>query len=256
MGVRAAYLHFLIITENGSSSIAILAEAPSPSSNPTPSSFHSVNAWDEGSSTQKGKTDVILDLSTYENLDILKRFWYENMKSTSPFTLAYTGEHAGRARCSLRRFQLAGIGTSTVSTSSKPWEAELIFVAPKADSVELPTFNSNYACNSSRYIYGISDCGNSTFSDGLTKLDTLTRSAKTRIRHAQSPGEPIFADDPDRKEDDGGAVGCRVAWEEWEELFAFFGCEDFRGGGEGRVGVCGRVWLSWVLCEEVRCELG
>ncbi|KAL8938076.1 MAG: hypothetical protein Q9216_004091 [Gyalolechia sp. 2 TL-2023] len=168
--------------------------------------FHFVNAWDEESSGQKGKTDITLDISTYENLDILKRFWYENMKSTSPSALAYTGEHADRARCSLRRFRLAGIGTSTVSTSSKPQVAELVFAAPKADSAELPTFNSDYACKPSRYIYGISDCGNSTFFDGLTKFDTLTRTSKKRIRHAQSPGEPIFVADPDGKEEDDGVL--------------------------------------------------
>ncbi|KAL9603058.1 MAG: hypothetical protein Q9219_001422 [cf. Caloplaca sp. 3 TL-2023] len=168
--------------------------------------FHCINAWDDNSSAEKGKTDITVDISTYENLDILKRFWYDNMKSTSQTALDYTGENAGRARCSLRRFKLRGVGASTVLPTSKPAKAELIFAAPKADSVELPTFNGAYACKPSRYIYGISDCGNSTFFDGLTKFDTQTQTAKKRIQHSQSPGEPIFVPDPEGKEEDDGVL--------------------------------------------------
>ncbi|KAL8949396.1 MAG: hypothetical protein Q9222_004497 [Ikaeria aurantiellina] len=171
--------------------------------------FHCVNAWDEPSSGEedKGRTDVTLDICTYENLDILKRFWYSNMKSTSPSALNYAGENATRARTSLHRYRLPGIGNSTVSsTSGKPTgQAKLIFAAPKADSMDLPTFNPTLACKPTRYIYGVTDCGNSVFFDGLTKFDTLTRTAKKRIQHAQSPGEPIFVADPKEggEEDEG-----------------------------------------------------
>ncbi|KAL9012184.1 MAG: hypothetical protein Q9173_003035 [Seirophora scorigena] len=168
--------------------------------------FHSVNAWDEDSSTEKGKTDVTLDMSTYENLDILKRFWYENMKSTSPSALDYTGVHAGRARCSLRRYRLVGVGNSSVPPSRPPKVAELVFAAPKADSAELPTFNGRYACKPSRYIYGVCDRGNSTFFDGLVKFDTRTQTAKHRIQQAQSPGEPIFVADPEGEDEDDGVL--------------------------------------------------
>ena len=82
----------------------------------------------------------------------------------------------------------------------------MIFAAPKADSVELPTFNGKYACKPSRYIYGVSDRGNSVFLDGLIKFDTQTQTAKARIVHAQSPGEPIFVADPEGKEEDDGVL--------------------------------------------------
>ncbi|KAL8805119.1 MAG: hypothetical protein Q9223_005349 [Gallowayella weberi] len=166
--------------------------------------FHCVNAWDEAG--KDDTTNVTLDISSYENLDILKRFYYENMKSTSPTALDYVGDHAGRARPSIRRFRLTGIGNSTIPIASKARQAELIFAVPKADSVELPTFNNRYACKPSRYIYGLSDRGNSVFLDGLIKFDTETRAAVSRIRHAQSPGEPIFVPDPDGKDEDDGVL--------------------------------------------------
>ena len=71
--------------------------------------FHTINTWDEASPTQEGKNDVTLDISTYEDLDTLKRFWYENMKSTSSPALDYAGKNATRARPSLWRFRLTGI---------------------------------------------------------------------------------------------------------------------------------------------------
>ncbi|KAI4196281.1 MAG: hypothetical protein LQ350_006652 [Teloschistes chrysophthalmus] len=164
--------------------------------------FHCVNAWDEPSTTEEGKTDITLDISTYENLDILKRFYYENMKSTSPSALNYAGpQHAGRARPSLHRYRLRSIADITISvTDAKASKAaELLFAAPNALSVELPTFNSALACKPSRYIYGVTDRGNSVFLDGLAKFDTETKEAKLWIRHAQSPGEPIFVADPEPK---------------------------------------------------------
>ncbi|KAL8687955.1 MAG: hypothetical protein Q9218_006017 [Villophora microphyllina] len=202
--------------------------------------FHCVNAWDEPSTTQEGKTDVTLDISTYENLDILKRFWYENMKSTSPSALAYAGEHAGRARPSIHRYHLAGIGNSTIPVTNKPGKAELVFAAPKADSVELPTFNSTYACRPSRYIYGVSDCGNSVFLDGLIKFDTQTQTAKRRIRHAQSPGEPIFVADPEGKEEDDGCLLSVVLDGKAEKSYLL--CLDAKSFEE-----VGRVEMEWVV---------
>ncbi|KAL8662589.1 MAG: hypothetical protein Q9202_004547 [Teloschistes flavicans] len=199
--------------------------------------FHCVNAWDEPSTTEEGKTDITLDISTYENLDILKRFWYENMKSTSPSALDYTGQHAGRARPSLHRYRLAGItGTSTVPVTAKPRTAERLFAAAKADSVELPTFNPARACKPSRYIYGVSDGANSVFLDGLIKFDTETLTAKRRVRHAQSPGEPIFVPDPEGREEDEGVLLSVVL--DGKEGRSYLLCLDAKSFEEvGRVGM-------------------
>jgi torulene dioxygenase len=62
--------------------------------------------------------------------------------------------------------------------------------------MELPTFNPLFATKPSRYVYDCNDRGESTFLDGLVKLDTQTRTAKHWNVHAHSPGEPIFVPNP------------------------------------------------------------
>ncbi|MCJ1392032.1 hypothetical protein MMC18_004899 [Xylographa bjoerkii] len=166
-------------------------------------SFHTTNAWEE---TSGATTDIVLELSTYENLDILKRFYYENMKATAPGAQAYVGDNSLRARPQLMRWRLRDVNekASTVSIPAKP--AERVFVVPKADSVELPTINPTYAMKPSRYIYGCSDRADSVFLDGLIKYDTLKKSAKAWKVHAHSPGEPIFVPDPQGNTEDDGVL--------------------------------------------------
>ena len=166
-------------------------------------SFHSTNAWEQ---TSGATTDIVLELSTYEDLDILKRFYYENMKATAPGAREYVGHNSLRARPQLMRWKLPNISTeaSTKSSSAKP--AERLFVVPKADSVELPTINPQYTMKPSRYIYGCSDRADSVFLDGLIKYDTLKMSAKAWKVHGHSPGEPIFVPDPQGEAEDDGVL--------------------------------------------------
>jgi torulene dioxygenase len=133
--------------------------------------FHAVNAWDEPSSTEAGKTDVIAEIPIYENLDVLKRFYRENLKSSLPGSRDFLGEHKDRARPSLTRFKLSNIGADTVplTSSSALEKVEVVFEAGVDVSLELPTFNPLYATKPSRYIYGAADSGQSTFFDGLLK---------------------------------------------------------------------------------------
>ena len=166
--------------------------------------FHPVNAWDVPSKTQPGEYDIFADVPAYSDLSILKRFYYNNMKSTSPSSLEYTKTDASRAR--ITRFKLAGVGSSTVPVTSKAQEVEVVFKGPNKDTPELPTFNPDFACKPSRYIYGVSDRGQSTFLDGLLKFDSETQTAKAWSQHAQSPGEGIFLRDPDGKDEDDGVL--------------------------------------------------
>lgn len=166
--------------------------------------FHPVNAWEQPSETDPSKTDLFTDVPAYDSLDVLKRFYYENMKSTSPSALAYTKNDTCRAN--MTRFKLAGVGSTTLPVSSKRKPVEIVFKATSSDSPELPTFNPTFACKPSRYIYGVSDRGKSTFLDGLLKFDSETRSAQCWSVHAQSPGEPIFLPDPKGKDEDDGVL--------------------------------------------------
>ena len=166
--------------------------------------FHPVNSWEQPSETEPGKVDIIADIPTYENLDILKRFYYHNMKATTEGARNYVGEKGETSRPSLTRWKLPGIGSTTIATTVKPRTAECMFAARKDDTPELPTFNPLYATHPSRYIYGVCDRGHSSFLDGLIKYDTQTNTSVARVIHAQSPGEPIFLADPEGREEDDG----------------------------------------------------
>lgn len=101
------------------------------------------------------------------------------MKATSPTTLHYVGEHAARARANLVRWKLPNVGGETIPVTAPLGKAERVFTAPSAETVELATFNPRFATRESRYMYGVSDGGHSTFLDGLLKYDSEMRTAKT-----------------------------------------------------------------------------
>lgn len=164
--------------------------------------FHPVNAWDQPSETQPGKFEIIADIPAYENLDIIKRFDYQNTKGTSPTASEYTGVKGDTSRARLTRYKLHGVGRSKISTINKCGKVQILFASAKEDTPELPTFNPKHATKPSRYIFGVSDRGDSTFLDGIIKYDTQTQTSIARIVHAQSPSEPIFLPCPDGDEED------------------------------------------------------
>lgn len=166
--------------------------------------FHPVNAWEDASETAAGKADIIADIPTYPNTDTLKRMFYHNMKSTAPGSLKYLDGKGSTCRATLTRFRLPSVGNITIPTTHPPARITTPFTAASADTPELPTFNPLYSTKPTRYIYGVSDRGNSTFLDGLLKYDTKTQMAIARINHAQSPGEPMFIRNPEGKEEDDG----------------------------------------------------
>ena len=166
--------------------------------------FHPVNTWEQASGTEAGTVDIIADIPTYKNLDILKRFYYHNMKSTAEGARNFLAEKGDTSRASLTRWILPGVGSTTIITKAKARPAECIIAARKEDTPELPTFNPNYATKPSRYIYGVCDRGNSSFLDGLIKYDSQTNTSIARIVHAQSPGEPIFLANPHGTDEDDG----------------------------------------------------
>ncbi|TLD32543.1 hypothetical protein E2P81_ATG05519 [Venturia nashicola] len=45
--------------------------------------FHTINAWTEPSHSDPSATDIICTLSAYDGTDVLKKFYYENLLSTS-----------------------------------------------------------------------------------------------------------------------------------------------------------------------------
>ncbi|KAJ9616761.1 hypothetical protein H2200_000480 [Cladophialophora chaetospira] len=165
--------------------------------------FHTINAYEEPSTTQEGGIDIICDLAAYENMDVLHHFYLDNITSDS--SKAHTAKQAmpSTAVPTYRRYRLPAI-PSTPQTS--PSKAVLAFESPKTDAFELPIINSRFVTKKHRFMYGIADTGKSTFVDGLVKYDAGTNTTLRWSVHGQSPGEPIFVADPASEEEDGGVL--------------------------------------------------
>ena len=165
--------------------------------------FHSINAYEEPSATDPSKIDVVADLTAFDNLDVINRFYIENMLSDSPKALAYSDPAATSYRPGLRRFRLPQLPNKP---NSKPIKAVSVFKGHKGQSPELPTINNSFGMHKHRYIYGVTDTGRSTFLDGLVKHDSETRTSIFWNAPGQTPGEPIFVADPEAEDEDGGVV--------------------------------------------------
>ncbi|KAJ7185374.1 carotenoid oxygenase [Mycena filopes] len=168
--------------------------------------FHSVNAYETPG--KGGALDIICDVVQLRNLDILKKFYYDNMVSTAPNAGKRTFDYVA-GKDGMARYKLAGIPTATESSSSsKPLRcaAELVFIMPPSATGELPTINPAYHTKPHRYIYGVGDRRQSSFLDSLVKMDTATQTGQVWSATAQTPGEPIFVANPEREDEDEGVV--------------------------------------------------
>jgi torulene dioxygenase len=165
--------------------------------------FHTINAWEVPSSSDPSKIDIITELSMFENLDVIKRFYYDNVISSID-----TPEYAGTKRMSClpmqTQFRLpsvdAGVPTST------PMPVELLFQADKTISLELPTINPVYLTRPHRYTYGCTDRLKSSFHDGIAKFDNKTQTSIFWEEEGHTPGEAIFIADPEGTAEDDGVL--------------------------------------------------
>ncbi|OAX85540.1 hypothetical protein ACJ72_00078 [Emergomyces africanus] len=161
--------------------------------------FHTINAYEEPSPDGSGATDIVADLTTYNSLDILKRFYLSNIVSTSPDAPKYAAGIGNAARGVYKRFRLPSLpspssssSTASKPTKSKPKRVTLDFKANYSNSPELPILNPQYVTRRHRYVYGVIDTGNSSFIDGLVKFDTKSKQALYWNERGQHAGEPIF----------------------------------------------------------------
>ncbi|KAF2466346.1 beta carotene dioxygenase [Lindgomyces ingoldianus] len=166
--------------------------------------FHTINAWDEPSSNNTNETDIICELSLYDNLDLIHRFYYDNLISCGKGHETYVGKKRETCLPSLARFRLSAINSSISPSTHRT--AELVYKAPKPLSSELPTMNPAYITRPHRYTYGVADRLKSSFMDGLVKFDSNTQTAVFWETEAHTPGEPIFVGDPEGKEEDNGVL--------------------------------------------------
>ncbi|KAF1844264.1 beta,beta-carotene 9',10'-dioxygenase [Cucurbitaria berberidis CBS 394.84] len=165
--------------------------------------FHSVNAWEEPDETDPKKTDIITELSMFENTDVIHRFYYDNLVSSIA-----NPEYMGKKRTSClpmqTQFRLPRVNVSVSTGNPRP--AEIVFQADKMISMELPTINPSYLTHRHRYSYGCADRLKSSFMDGIVKFDNLTQKSIFWEVEGHTPGEPIFVADPEGKAEDDGVL--------------------------------------------------
>lgn len=165
--------------------------------------FHTINAWEEVSPTDPLHTDIVADLSIYKNLDVLKRFYFNNIKSSCPASLKYAGDKRRSCDVFLRRWRLPSVDTADPLEFRK---AVTVHTAQHDHSCDLPVINPRFLTKPSRYIYGACDRDLSTFFDGLVKYDMETQTASYFSVHGHSPGEAIFVPKPGGAAEDDGVL--------------------------------------------------
>lgn len=165
--------------------------------------FHSINAWEEPSPFDPTKTDIIAELSMFENSDVIHRFYYDNIISSKA-----PEQYMGKKRMSClpmqAQFRLASIESAVASGTPLP--AELLFQADKFNSMELPTINPAYLTKRHRYSYGCADRLKSSFMDGIVKFDNVTQKSIFWEEEGHTPGEAIFVADPNGTGEDDGVL--------------------------------------------------
>ncbi|KIV81620.1 hypothetical protein PV11_03791 [Exophiala sideris] len=165
--------------------------------------FHTINAYEEPSSTHEGSTDIVADLIGYDNMDVLHRFYMENLVSDSSKAHECIKRLNPDVVPTYRRYRLPSIPAAPQSMATK---AVLEYNSDKTDAFELPVINSKMVTKKHRYMYGVSDTGKSTFLDGLVKYDAQNHLVARWSKHGHTAGEPIFVQDPESSEEDGGVL--------------------------------------------------
>lgn len=165
--------------------------------------FHSVNAWEEPSPTDPTKTDIITELSMFENNDVVKRFYYDSIVS-SVADPDFQGDNRSSSLPMQAQFRLPCVDHGM--ETKVPRTAEIIFQAPKAISMELPTINPSYLTRRHRFTYGCTDRLKSSFMDGIVKFDNVSQTSIFWEEEGHTPGEPIFVADPEGIQEDDGVL--------------------------------------------------
>lgn len=158
--------------------------------------FHTVNAWEQPSPSDDKATDIICEMSLYDNLDVLHNLYYDNLvgaASKEKTSLSCLPHHA--------QFRLPSI-----ASRSRTLPAELLLKADSMVSAELPTINPSYSTRKHRYTYGTVNRLKSSFMDCIVKFDNVSQQTILWEAEGHTPGEAIFVADPAGTEEDDGVL--------------------------------------------------
>ncbi|GAB7365992.1 hypothetical protein MBLNU230_g7319t1 [Neophaeotheca triangularis] len=166
-------------------------------------SFHTVNAWE--TPRTDNTVDITCELAEFKNMDILHRFYYQNLVSNESNVANFHKTHPRYASdLSLTRYQLESVPLS--GQRGEPGFANLSMRIPSTSAGDLPVTNPNFALKPHRYVWAVLDRGYASFSDGLGKTDTETGECSIWEHHGHTPGEPIFIPAPGALQEDEGVV--------------------------------------------------
>lgn len=171
--------------------------------------FHTVNAWEE--EREDGAVDVICDIIQYDDLDILHKFYYDNIRSSGPTAAQYMREKNALPSFARYRLNDVPLPTAEMQFPALPvWQygrAKKTMTLPSPIAGELPTINTAYATRPYRYLYCSTSRSLATFGDGLTKVDTHTGASQSWDNlPGHTPSEAIFVADPAGTEEDDGIL--------------------------------------------------
>lgn len=169
--------------------------------------FHTINAYQRPSVENDGTVDIFCSIIQYPNTDIMHKFFYENIISTSKTATNFQTERGATVRTNLCTYQLKNIKAEPLKRSKmqKPRTADIVDDLPHCG--ELPMFHQALRLQQLRYIYTVVDRGYSSLFDGLCKLDLHTGSKTYWDNpHGHTPGEAIFVADPNGCVEDDGVL--------------------------------------------------
>jgi carotenoid cleavage dioxygenase-like enzyme len=140
--------------------------------------FHHVNAFERGD-------EIVCDIVTYPDASIIDALYLDRLRSNEPSP--GTGH--------LRRYRLPLNGGSVSSTMQSD------------ERLELPRIHESEArAQSYKYVYGVGERGDGTFTNQLVKIDAETGAAQVWREDDTYPGEPVFVPHPDGAAEDDGVV--------------------------------------------------
>lgn len=183
----------------------LIAEFESPAA----FSFHSINAWQE--TNDEEDMDILAELIEFENLDVLHKFYYENLTSEGKNSVSFDAKFGQTSTPRLARYRLENIPAkplkrSSHSSSKEARKAKLELTVEKSKVGELPTINPKFVTRQHRYVYGVVNRGYSSFLDGICKTDTRTGEALFWDDRGCTPGEAIFVANPAGDGEDDGVL--------------------------------------------------
>lgn len=137
--------------------------------------FHHVNAFQDGE-------DVVLDISTYPDADIVEDLYLERLRAGKPI-----------AQAALERFRVS------------PSDGRVRIERLLEDSIELPRINYG-RCNEHeyRYVWGVG--ASDGWLDQIVKGDVVERSSQKWLQEEAFPGEPVFVAAPGAQSEDEGVL--------------------------------------------------